>query len=366
MRPPSTCSEQGPRTSRDANLYPHPPAGRPGPAEAVENAEPSTIIYTAAVSSTPPQHHRHTVTTPINLHQRADDPPKEEMRLHSPESTRRARFLLTGGLANQLFQWAAAKTFAELTHTEFILDARYVQTSGQRGEQLSAILPSLPIYERDDKLFRFLAARKATSGLLRNLLKRTYFPATSDTIEKHLLRGSMHLHRYRGLFLDNRHLLTNDSIRLQVSGALSARYSTPDESYSIVHVRRGDYSKNPEYRRRFGLCSDTYYARSMALLDEGQHWIVIGDDRQATKQVTNHLRTLGHNTSTGPSQDHYSDLALLANADAVITANSTFSWWGAYLSSSAKVVYPKPWYNEESSIIFAPSWTPIARDEFQA
>jgi len=117
-----------------------------------------------------------------------------------------------------------------------------------------------------------------------------------------------------------------------------------------VHVRRGDYVSNDETHRYHGTCGPEYYAGAEArVIDEvGRvQLFVFSDDPDWAEEnlpFRSPTTVLRHN---GPKQD-YEDLRLMTLCRHHIIANSTFSWWGAWLCRDPGkiVIAPKNWFNE--------------------
>jgi hypothetical protein len=111
-----------------------------------------------------------------------------------------------------------------------------------------------------------------------------------------------------------------------------------------IHVRRGDYVTNPAHP----LCSTTYYnlaLKKISTLLTNPHFFVFSDDMawtQANIKSAFPTTYVGHNGS----ETDYEDLRLMSFCKHHIIANSSFSWWGAWLSTnSAKVVIaPNTWF----------------------
>jgi hypothetical protein len=105
-----------------------------------------------------------------------------------------------------------------------------------------------------------------------------------------------------------------------------------------IHVRRGDYLKFPNIHT---ICSLDYYKNSLNLIKEKiGHFtpIIISDDKLWCK---NNLIGI-----ISPFFDEIEDLILMSNCDHNIIANSSFSWWGAYLNQNKNkvVIGPKLWF----------------------
>lgn len=101
-----------------------------------------------------------------------------------------------------------------------------------------------------------------------------------------------------------------------------------------IHVRRGDYVNNPFY---VDLTETPYYEDAMLFfLDE--KFLVFSDDIEWCK-----TQSMFKECEFSEGKTEEEDLRLMASCKGVIMANSSFSWWGAYLSKG-KVVAPKNWY----------------------
>ena len=121
-----------------------------------------------------------------------------------------------------------------------------------------------------------------------------------------------------------------------------------DCSSVSVHVRRGDYAANPGSLSMHGTLDVAYYARAAAAIRERverPQFFVFSDDVQRARSEV----TLGVDTfyvSRERDSSSHRDLQLISLCKHHIIANSTFSWWGAWLSSHCEkvVVGPRRWF----------------------
>jgi hypothetical protein len=104
-----------------------------------------------------------------------------------------------------------------------------------------------------------------------------------------------------------------------------------------VHVRRGDYLINPNIHPT---CDLDYYKKAMDMFPDND-FIFISDDIKWVKE-----NFVGENIKYSPFNDEIVDLKLMTMCDNNIIANSTFSWWGAYLNKNKNkiIVAPKNWF----------------------
>lgn len=119
-----------------------------------------------------------------------------------------------------------------------------------------------------------------------------------------------------------------------------------------VHVRRGDYAADPKTRAIHGLLSLDYYAAAVAHLAErveAPRYFIFSDDpawAAANLDLPGEPVLVDHNDAA----TNYEDLRLMSLCDHHVIANSSFSWWGAWLNASAEkiVVAPARWVADPS------------------
>ncbi|CAA9891483.1 Glycosyl transferase family 11 [Candidatus Methylobacter favarea] len=151
---------------------------------------------------------------------------------------------------------------------------------------------------------------------------------------------------------------------------LSDRNSILSEQISQVnavslHVRRGDYAKNSKTRARHGLCSPDYYQRAINYISgqvEQPRFFIFSDDMAWVKT---HLKMafpcyyVDHNRN----EESYNDMHLMSLCRHHIIANSSFSWWGAWLNPAPDkiVVAPVKWFADKNNNkdLFPPGWVTL-------
>jgi glycosyl transferase family 11 len=101
---------------------------------------------------------------------------------------------------------------------------------------------------------------------------------------------------------------------------------------TAIHVRRGDYL---EWKDVFASLSDEYFEEAMALTSPP--YAIFSDDIPWCR------KRFGSDCIYMTNNRDFEDLALMASCDAVVTANSTFSWWGAWMSKGRRI-YPRRWF----------------------
>jgi hypothetical protein len=127
---------------------------------------------------------------------------------------------------------------------------------------------------------------------------------------------------------------------------------------TAIHVRRGDYL---HYRSYHPIVSKEYVEEALKLINDIDNILVFGDDREWCINNFSHLPSV-HFIS---GNDAYEDIWLMSLCDNFIIPNSSFSWWGAYLSrnKSKIVVAPETWYGPDGpndwEEIYCKGWTKL-------
>jgi hypothetical protein len=130
-----------------------------------------------------------------------------------------------------------------------------------------------------------------------------------------------------------------------------------------VHVRRGDFAVNPEAHRAHGVCPTQYYLDALAYLDAhlgSPTYFLFSDDADWARAHIDHPR-LKHVSTSSSRLSAHEELGLMAACRSHVIANSSFSWWGAWLGDHPDkvVVAPQKWFADpalRSDDIVPSSW----------
>lgn len=122
-----------------------------------------------------------------------------------------------------------------------------------------------------------------------------------------------------------------------------------------MHVRRGDYVALPDHHP---LCGEEYYHAALETIESQvgpARVVVFSDDIDWCRGAFT-----GRRFRFSEGNDEATDLALMASCDHHVIANSSFSWWGAWLNPSAKklVIAPRLWRGVKAKDPEAPDQTP--------
>lgn len=128
--------------------------------------------------------------------------------------------------------------------------------------------------------------------------------------------------------------------------------------FCSVHIRRGDYLNLADYHTNLGL--DYYKPAIEYMISKGvKTFAFFSDDIQWCKDNFSYLEN-----AVFLSGSELDDFKSLCSASAAIIANSSFSWWGAYLSNCQYVIAPKNWFGPANSHLntkdlYLPTWTQL-------
>jgi hypothetical protein len=121
-------------------------------------------------------------------------------------------------------------------------------------------------------------------------------------------------------------------------------FKVPDDwqpNTTAIHVRRGDFLYDTV---NFPPISKEYITKAISLVKPDKI-VFCSDDIEWCKENFADLKNVSFRENTEPLDDIY----FMANCDSVIMSNSTFSFWGAYLSERKRVIiFPLHWFSKES------------------
>ena len=275
---------------------------------------------------------------------------------------------LLGGLGNQMFQYAAARALAHRHGTGVLWDARdfrryrlrpllidRLRVTGRAAAGAEAAL--FAAWRREGARLAARAGLPTRWHFERGL---AYDPAFEALPDGTLLDGYFQSHRYFAAIRPA--LLAEFAPRAAPDAATAALLDAIASGPSVsVHVRRGDYASNPATTAVHGLCAPAYYAAALARVraaDPAVRAFVFSDDPDWARANLPLPADAAFVTGNGARPEW--DIALMAACRHHIVANSSFSWWGAWLGDPAGMtVAPDPWFDApglDGGGIALPGW----------
>lgn len=271
---------------------------------------------------------------------------------------------LIGGLGNQMFQYALGKRLALLNNVELKVDISFLKKEGQtytkRNLELNNFGIEIPLATEEElQKYNFIQRSSIRSRLQK--FSSLFFPyytihETSlnynDKIlqspKNSYLNGFWQTEKY---FLPIEKTIREDFTFQKPLSGLSLKMSeqiTATQSVSL-HVRRGDYVNDPEISKVHGACGIGYYLKAIEVMKSkfsGLHLFVFSDDVDWVKNnLTTDLPITYVEQNSG-----FVDMQLMSFCKHNIIANSSFSWWGAWLNNNPGkiIIAPEKWFNDSS------------------
>jgi hypothetical protein len=125
-----------------------------------------------------------------------------------------------------------------------------------------------------------------------------------------------------------------------------------DDEYVVIQIRRTDYV----YSKIHFVCDKNWYLKALENFKDIKKIIFISDDLMWCKNNFNDLSKELFFLDLNEKET----LGFLQHSKNIIISNSTFGWWGAWLSKSKNVIQPKTWLNNDSSWeLGCPFWMTI-------
>lgn len=271
---------------------------------------------------------------------------------------------LLGGLGNQMFQYAVGRALAVRCGVGLLLDTRAFDDYPLRSYALRQL--AIEGDELTDAQCKELGLANLDAGRLRLLLAQWIGNTRLTTIREKSYEFDVSVLNapsacyLMGYWQSPKYFAAiDDEIRREFSVRAPLVGENLEVSRSIgncravsVHVRRGDYVSNPLTNRYHGTCDPDYYMAAEAQirqrLDQPTLFVFSDDPEWAAQNLRFQSPTVivRHN---GPERD-CEDLRLMTLCKHHIIANSTFSWWGAWLSANPCkiVVAPRNWFRDAS------------------
>lgn len=281
---------------------------------------------------------------------------------------------LKGGLGNQLFQYATGRAVAENRNEGLLLDLSFLdKTPGaaytKRNFELSQIKykahfakkEQLDGFNHGSLISRAMNKFRLKSNFVFNENKHGYIPVINRLPKNVLLNGFWQSQKYFNLI--RKQLLSEivPDFEFTPSGKKYREQIQSANSVS-VHVRRGDFINLKSAHDYHGACTINYYKRAIEKM-KGERQVlffVFSDDIDWCKKDLTFLNNVVF-IENEPEKKSSQDLFLMSYCKHNIIANSSYSWWGAWLNdnSNKKVIAPEYWYNgiKSSEIdILCPGW----------
>lgn len=254
---------------------------------------------------------------------------------------------LNGGLGNQMFQYSAGRAVSLQHNVPLALDITHCKRNPARPYKLCNFKVAGEVVEESPLIIKLKSILHPQS-----LFKEQSFyydPSILDCHDDVYLQGYWQSEKY---FKGIEKIIREDFTLSEEPDYLNQQMIDKIRNCEAVslHIRRGDYVSDPETTAYHGICSEEYYRGAVSKLEnyvKNPHFFVFSDDPSWVKEKLD----IRHSTTIvdfNGSEKDYEDMRLMSLCKHHIIANSSFSWWGAWLSNNPQkiVVAPKQWFNK--------------------
>jgi len=235
-----------------------------------------------------------------------------------------------GQLGNQMFQYAALKAIATKHGYEYMIPNHDIMVDSL-GNKLRTEL--FDTFDLDVKV-----------GIY-NLDERDYYSEPHFEYSKKFVDTLPDKCSIIGFFQSEKYF---KNIENEIRKDFAFKKQIRDECANIIdsifsdpialHIRRGDFLINSGNHHNLTL---DYYDKALKKFDHTREVIIFTDDPDwaATQKLFSDDRFI-----ISQNNDQYHDMYLMSKCTDFIIANSTFSWWGAWLANCGRVIAPKKWF----------------------
>jgi hypothetical protein len=224
---------------------------------------------------------------------------------------------LQGGLGNQLFQLAFLLYISKISGIPyFIQNLESPSTIHSREQYFESIFKNLRYRFQKHSISRTLVENSELA------FEDWKFKVNSDPTE---FFGYFQRYEY------------TDVIRNELISSLSFNYSILNKYLDIkrkffIHVRGGDFKKIQDHN----VDLTQYYKRCLELC-KGEEFVIFTNDIPYANSLLPGIQII--------EESEIDSLFLMSQCKGCICANSTFSWWGAYLNPERPIYFPSIWIN---------------------
>lgn len=279
----------------------------------------------------------------------------------------------SGGLGNQMFQYALYKKL-DFMNKDVAFDTSFFHSKQNLRELEIGVfgVQYKSITDKEAACIRGYGYQDSILDKLKYKLKPSKIKTYRDVIEKFqpevLTMDNVYLCGYwqsEKYFKDIRHIILKEfDFPAEIKQKTKKLCQQMEKENSVsIHIRRSDYLTEQNAKIYGNICTETYYENAIAYMDsqiDSPHYYVFTDDLAWARDYFKEDKFTIVDEYRG--KDSYADMYLMSRCKHNIIANSSFSWWGAWLNQNPekKVLAPKKWFhNHEKEEIVCEDWIRI-------
>ena len=276
--------------------------------------------------------------------------------------------VIRGGLGNQLFQYASAYALAKRINQTLALDISFFPKQTLRGYKLEQFqIEEHDVCDHGDGLLEKIYKNKYFNGIVRRsgitqlpIRNGIYFLDPAGGYAERFFSIQAPNVLLNGYFQSEEYF---EEYRSDLCRQLVPKYEADRETNEIlqeiqtsnavaVHVRHGDFEK--DYSKYHYILDETYYMNALSEMRvkvENPSYFCFSDDIEWVKEHFSEL-TSARFVSLHTTHPDIDELMLMKHCKHIITANSTFSWWAAWLNENkdATIIVPNKAYGNSHMI----------------
>ncbi|QED37765.1 alpha-1,2-fucosyltransferase [Antarcticibacterium arcticum] len=291
---------------------------------------------------------------------------------------------LQGGLGNQMFQYAIASIIAEREKTSLLVDSTVLENPKKIKNVQTVRNFELGVFNNKykfadiKKIEKYFNPSKMTSFKKRfNFPFPKIFKEPGYNFHEYLLylKSPVYL---KGYFQSYKYFLSNEEYVRDLF--LFSPKQLGDKNLELleiinkkdtvsVHIRRGDYITNREIQNIHGNCDMHYYLKAIDIIAgkvKNPTLIFFSDELDWVREKFSKVEYNSVFVDYNFGEDSWKDMILMSKCSHNIIANSSFSWWGAWLNKNPEkiVIAPRNWFkdiemNEKTMDLIPPKWLRI-------
>lgn len=268
---------------------------------------------------------------------------------------------LKGGIGNQLFQFAFGRAIALYKRDQLYLDLTFLTENPMNFVPRQFKLEQLKQYFiADSEMFEEFNYHYANGSVVYigdDFPRFLILDVLNDQDTKAIVLDGYYQDEFYFLGFQNRIKKEfREFLQTYLSCGQLTDFIKRNNEAIAIHIRRGDYLL-PATLKFHGICNAEYYQHAMTMMQSShinaQYYLFSDDEEEAEKicsgRATSVINVSAHIKNGGMQDKDLTELALMTQCNHFILANSSFSWWGSYLSEAPNklVIAPKKWYQDE-------------------
>jgi len=266
---------------------------------------------------------------------------------------------IQGGLGNQMFQYAIGRAYAEKLKTDLYLDLSFYRQPFEKDvtprkfeldlfDLKYTIATESDLSKFQNRSYWYRIKRKMGVGV------PIYYREGNDSS---ILKGKKNIYldgywQSEFFFRDFSDIIKNDfrfKPSLNEQSRTTAFKIKSTKTSVAIHLRRGDYVLSAVANAHHGVCDIEYYKSGIEYLNaniDEPYYFVFSDDVEWAKSNFLHLFTNMEIVQGNKGGDSWQDMHLMSLCKHNIIANSSFSWWAAWLNQHKNkvIIAPQNWF----------------------